>query len=116
MSEAREQALDLPEAVMDDLLQAAARHDRSVSWCVQRAWALARDALGQSGPQALALADAAAEAPTGRHNFHVLLPAAMLREIAAEAERLDSSLSSVVRSAWSLAAPEFAGLRGAPRP
>jgi uncharacterized small protein (TIGR04563 family) len=99
----REQALYLPSTILDALLAEAARRERSVSWCLQRAWTLARDRI-----RALVPEKPPAE-PGVRRKQTVLLPEVMLHEIEAEAARLEVSLSFVVCRAWRIAAPELDG-------
>lgn len=112
MSEAiREQALYFPTTVVDVLQREAARLDRSVSWCLQGAWARARERIaalpvaGQGGED-----EVVDPPPVEKRKRTILFPASMLREIQEEAARLDRSLSWVVARAWAFAAPEILAL------
>jgi uncharacterized small protein (TIGR04563 family) len=46
MNEKRKQSLYFPEDVLQEIQAEAIRQDRSLSWVVQRAWALARGRIG----------------------------------------------------------------------
>lgn len=108
--ETREQALYFPVTVVDVLQREAARLDRSVSWCLQRAWTRAR---GQIAAIPAAPEDDGAEAaaaPTEKRKRTIFFPASMLAEIREQAARLDRSLSWVVGRAWELAASEIVAL------
>ena len=45
MNEKRKQSLYFPEDVLQEIQAEAIRQDRSLSWVVQRAWALARERI-----------------------------------------------------------------------
>lgn len=45
--DSRKQSLYFSEAMIADIKKEAARLDRSVSWCVQRAWMLAKDDIAK---------------------------------------------------------------------
>jgi uncharacterized small protein (TIGR04563 family) len=108
--ETREQALYFPVPVVDVLQREAARLDRSVSWCLQRAWTRARGQIAAlpSAPQVDGTE--AAAAPVEKRKRTIFFPVSMLREIREEAARLDRSLSWVVGRAWEIAAPEILAL------
>ena len=111
--ETREQALYFPVTVVEALLHEAARLDRSLSWCIQRAWMHARAQIAAIPTAAHGDADESEE-PVEKRKRTILLPAAMLQEIREEAARRDRSLSWIVSRAWELAAPEIQALdRGA---
>lgn len=114
--ETREQALYFPVPVVDVLQREAARLDRSVSWCLQRAWTRARRQIAAlpAAPQGDAAAQVGgtevAAAPVEKRKRTIFFPESMLREIREEAARLDRSLSWVVGRAWEIAAPEILAL------
>lgn len=111
MSEAkREQVLYFPATVVEVLLREAARLDRSVSWCLQRAWTGARAQIVAITPEALADEGEAPASPGEKRQRAIWFPESMLQEIREEAARLDRSLSFVVGRAWQLAAPEILAL------
>lgn len=41
----RKQSLYMPEWMLDEINEEALRQDRSLSWLVQRAWAVARETI-----------------------------------------------------------------------
>lgn len=106
--EIREQALYFPTPLLQTLQQEAARLDGSLSLCLRRAWTLARDRVRQLGPEAVE--DGTGGDPFDKRKHTILFPAAMLREIVEEANRLDTSLSFVVCRAWRIAEPEIRAL------
>lgn len=106
----REQALYFPAAIVDVLQREAARLDRSLSWCLQRAWTRARAQIAALPAAGQGDVDEAVGPPVEKRKRTILFPASMLREIQEEAGRLDRSLSWVVVRAWELAAPEIQAL------
>lgn len=106
MSDKVEQALYWPEPMLQEIKEHAARLDKSLSWCVQRAWALARAHVTSLGP---ADHDDLPARYTGEKCKQTLFfPSEMLLEIKDTAQRLDRSLSWVVGRAWAFAVPDIA--------
>lgn len=107
-----EKALSWPESMLEHIKSEAARTDRSLSWCVQRAWQSTRDEIAALGP---GKAHAGAEA-TCRERFAgedtrqttLFFPADMAKEIGAAAARQGLSESRLLQSAWCLAIPSIA--------
>jgi uncharacterized small protein (TIGR04563 family) len=106
-----------PETILRHIKAEATRMDRSLSWCVQKAWLLARVELSRLEPgaahpraeerysQLFAAADGGAGSVRKQTMF---FPDEMMLEIAAEAARLDRSQSWLLHRAWSLALDEIA--------
>jgi len=115
-----EQALFWPEAMLRAMGEQAHRLDRSLSWCAQRAWSLARAELKTLAPVGLhPRAEAVyqeryfAPNPDGRADKRrqtLFFPPAMLEELKAEAERQDRSLSWLLQRAWCLAVHDLEAL------
>jgi uncharacterized small protein (TIGR04563 family) len=99
--------LSLPEPMLEHIRNDAARKDRSLSWCVQKAWAAASAELRALEP-ALShpLAEETyraryAEGGTRRRTF--FFPKGMAAEITAESQRQARSPSWLLQRAWCLA-------------
>lgn len=107
--------------MLRDLAQQAHRLDRSLSWCGQRAWTLARTELRTLGPVAehpraeatyeerYASDDAEGEMNVRKQTL--FFPSEMLEEIKEAAQRQDRSLSWLMQRAWCLAVSEIEKLR-----
>lgn len=124
MTDKVEQALYFEERMLQAVKEEGARLDRSLSWCIQRAWKISRNAFDKfpsavEGAEELPASpelDAAMAAlrsayPGGDKRKQTLyFPEAMLEEIKTHAERMDRSRSWVVALAWSLAEGEIRSL------
>lgn len=110
-SEKIEQGIELPAAMLHDLVREAQRLDRSLSWCAQRAWTIARSEISKTrGEHPIAqrvfeTRYAAVEKQDRKQMF--FFPKDMLAEIKTQAERQDRSVSWLVQHAWCLAASEI---------
>lgn len=125
MSDKVEQALYFPETMLQAIKDEGARLDRSLSWCVQRAWKISKTAVtalpsvpegAEELPSSPAL-DAAVDLMNQLYSSDgikrkqtLYFPEPMLVEIKAEATRMDRSLSWVTQIAWCLAEDEIKGL------
>lgn len=107
MSEKKAHPVQLPRALSQSIGDTAYRLDRSLSWCVQRAW----DYAGKSIADKRDDADAAYHALAGTdpkqvaHTF--FFPVTMLAAIESEAERCGESFSWAIQRAWALAHKEL---------
>lgn len=107
MSEKKAHPVQLPRAISQSIGDAAYRLDRSLSWCVQRAWDYAGNKIADQREEA----DQIYQALTGgdskqvAHSF--FFPVAMLAAIESEAERCGESFSWAVQRAWCLAHKEL---------
>lgn len=111
-----EQTVYLPEEMLARLRTEAARTDRSLSYMLQFA---VRETVQQIAACATA-EQLAARVPTrdSRATLEMqkqtlYFPGAMLKALRAEAQRLDVSLSRILRSAWHLALPRIETLPSA---
>lgn len=96
-----EQSLYWPESMLKFLTEQAVRTDRSLSSIVQEAFNKARKKIAASDREELAEKKRVFDGETRRQSLY--FHGDMLDEIAAEAARLDSSLSFVAQSAVALA-------------
>jgi uncharacterized small protein (TIGR04563 family) len=96
-----EQALYWPESMLTFLTEQAVRTDRSLSNLVQEAFNKARKKIAASDREELAEKKRVFDGETRRQSLY--FRGDMLDEMAAEAARLDSSLSFVAQSAVALA-------------
>jgi uncharacterized small protein (TIGR04563 family) len=115
MTDKIEQPLFFPEAMLDHIQREAARLDRSMSWCVQKAWEIAGDrvaglAPGTSDEDAVAVARRLFPEPARSRKQTLFFPRVMHERITAEASRQDRSFSWLVQHAYSLAIEEIAGI------
>jgi uncharacterized small protein (TIGR04563 family) len=99
MSKTVEQALWYPSAMLEELQEIARKHDKSVAWCVQQAWSLAkREVQGLHGNSTWraekVFEKRYADADKVKHSLS--LPRSMMDEIKNEAARLDRSMSWLV--------------------
>jgi len=86
------------------------RLERSVSWCVQKAWQLAGARLRQDvalQDASLVSAQIASRFSGPTQKFTCLFEPALLQELVAEAARRECSMSSVIQKAWFLAEREI---------
>ena len=107
-----EQGITMPEPMLHDLVKQAQRLDRSLSWCAQRAWAIARSEIAKvegEHPIAQRVFDTRyASNDAEQHRKQMLFfPADMLAEMKAQAERQDRSISWLLQRAWCFAASEI---------
>lgn len=108
-----EKPLYFPEPMLDHIQREAARLDRSLSWCVQKAWTIAGARVsglepGGSDEQAQAVASRLFPEPNQKRKQTLFFPVPMADEIAAAAERQDRSFSWLVQQAYCLAVDEMA--------
>lgn len=103
MSEKKAHPVKLPRAMSRSIGDTAYRLDRSLSWCVQRAWDYAGKTLAEKRDEA----DAAYTTLVGEDDKQVshtfFFPVTMLASIEAEAERCGETFSWAVQRAWCLA-------------
>ena len=115
MTDKIEQTLYFPEPMLDHIQREAARLDRSMSWCAQKAWMIAGTrvaalAPGASDEAAVKVARRLFPEPSDKRRQTLFFPRAMLEQIATEAERQDRSFSWLVQHAYCLAVEELAKL------
>ena len=120
MGNNQERGLFLLVAMMEDVELQAMRLDRSMSWCIQRAWRLSREALldlapATDHPDAIGAFRARypLTGPGARmtsRRVTIQFPAEMLAELEQAAARQDRSLSWLVQQAWCLATARFGAL------
>jgi uncharacterized small protein (TIGR04563 family) len=109
-----EQTVYLPDHVLANVREHAARTDRSLSYIAQHAYKLGRQrilACTSSTELADALSDDAP--PSDKRKQTLYFSGAMLKELRSEAQRLDVSLSRVLGAAWALAQAEIEALPSA---
>lgn len=111
MAEKRKHALFFPSGMLSQIRSEAARLDRSLSWCMQRAWTIAREEIMRSQPDDEPAPPGASD--DARVEQALYWPEDMLREMQLEAARQDRSLSWLAQRAWRIAAPRIAALSGA---
>ena len=107
MSEKKAHPVQLPRALSRSIGDAAYRLDRSLSWCVQRAWDYAGKSIADKRDAADKLFAEMTDGDTKQvaHTFY--FPAPMLAAIEAEAERCGESFSWAIQRAWCLAHSEL---------
>jgi uncharacterized small protein (TIGR04563 family) len=101
-----EQTIVWQRALLSDLTKQAHRLDRSLSWCAQRAWKIARAEVSAMSAAKAQTAPDTSDA-SQRQKRTLFFPADMLAEIKAAAERQDRSVSWLVQRAWCLAVSEI---------
>jgi uncharacterized small protein (TIGR04563 family) len=111
-SEKIEQRVHLPMAMHQDLVKQAQRLDRSLSWCAQRAWTIARTEISKVDDehpiaQHVFAARYASNDTNQNHKQMLFFPSDMLAEIKAQAEQQNRSISWLVQHAWCIAASEI---------
>jgi uncharacterized small protein (TIGR04563 family) len=113
-SEKIEQVIFWQSAMLEDLTKQAQRLDRSLSWCAQRAWTIARAEISKphvegEPPLAQKILDAryASGDESEPRKQTLFFPADMLAEIKTTAKRQDRSISWLVQHAWCIAVSEI---------
>ncbi len=110
-SEKIEQRIIMPKPMHQEIVRHAQRLDRSLSWCAQRAWRIARtDIFKIAGdrkmPRSSGTRYSAADASNNLRQT-LFFPLEMLDEIREQAKRQDRTISSVMQQAWCLAVSEI---------
>jgi uncharacterized small protein (TIGR04563 family) len=110
-SEKNEQRILMPEPMLQEIVRHAQRLDRSLSWCAQRAWRIARaDIFKLVGDRKMQQTSGTrySAVDTSRNLKQTLFfPLEMLDEIRTQAKRQDRTISSVMQQAWHLAISEI---------
>jgi uncharacterized small protein (TIGR04563 family) len=113
-SEKAEQVTFWPSDMLEDLTKHAQRLDRSLSWCAQRAWTIARAELSEplvdgEPSRAKEILDAryASGAESTPRKQTLFFPPDMLAEIKTAAKQRDRSISWLMQRAWCLAVSEI---------
>jgi uncharacterized small protein (TIGR04563 family) len=113
-SEKDEQVTFWESAMLEDLTKQAQRLDRSLSWCAQRAWTIARAELSKpqvegEHPLAQKILDTryASNDESKPRKQTLFFPPAMLTEIKTAAKQQDRSISWLMQRAWCLAVSEI---------
>lgn len=109
-----QQTIVWQSALLSDLTKQAQRLDRSLSWCAQRAWMIARAEMSKldatsKHPKAQSTLDTRyVSGGVGKQQKQVLyFPVEMVAEMKAAAERQDRSISWLMQHAWCFAVSEI---------